>query len=257
MVIVMANKELIYKDNRIIEASYKLSLIEQRLVLIAISKINAVEILSENKVFRITSSEYSSAFGMTQDSAMREMRTAVVRLYDASIKVIDKDKKYSDIKGGHRWITGHQYTDTGGFVELRFSPEIAPYLYKLKGNFTKYQIINITKMSSIYAIRIYEMLMQWKTKKTLFITVDQLRDRLMLDSDSYKAFANIKQKIIDKAVEEINQHSDITTSYELVKTGKKVTSIRFGYEFKSQALDRESVKQEALEHIENMKRLLK
>ena len=248
----MANKDLIYKDNRIIEASYKLSLIEQRIVLMAISKVNATETLTSEKIFKITSSEYSSMFGMSTDAAMREMRLAVKKLYDASIKVID-DEDGSEV---FRWISRRKSTEKEQSVSIRFTADIIPYLHKLKGNFTKYQIVNISMMSSIYAIRLYEMLMQWKSKQALVITVDRLRDRLMLDSDSYKAFANIKQKVIDKAITEINDFSDISASYELIKTGKKVSSIKFNFAFKDKSLESKISKEDALRNLSNIKSML-
>jgi plasmid replication initiation protein len=101
VVIVMNDKNLIYKDNSIVQAAYKLTLIEQRLILLAISKVNAYELLSENDVFLITASEYSAMFNMSEDAAFREMKKAIQRLFLASIKVIDTPDRDEE----WRWIS--------------------------------------------------------------------------------------------------------------------------------------------------------
>jgi plasmid replication initiation protein len=87
-------------------------------------------------------------------------------------------------------------------------------------------------MTSIYSIRIYETLIRWKQKKTVTLTVEQLKDRLQLTSKGYNLFGNIKQKVIDPAMDEIRSCSDIDPVYELIKTGNKVTSVKFSYNFK-------------------------
>lgn len=106
------SKKLIYKDNSIIEASYKLSLIEQRLVLIAISKINSAKALKNNEVIKVTASEYSSLFGITEEAAFREMRKAVNDLYRASIKVIVEPGRFDEF----RWISRKSGVDRKSVV---------------------------------------------------------------------------------------------------------------------------------------------
>lgn len=139
----MADNNLIYKDNRIIEASYRLSIREQRLVLLAISQINALEKLNENKVITITASEYSSVFGVDQKNAFRDMKWAMDQLFNQFIKVIVNEDKTETF----RWLSKKSATLSNQSVEVRFTADIAPYLHNLKGKFTKYQFLN-TRCSS-------------------------------------------------------------------------------------------------------------
>jgi len=244
----MSSKKLIYKDNRIIEASYRLTLREQRLVLLCVSQINSLERLKDNKKFVVTASEYSSVFGGDEKHAFRDMRCAIDELYDRSIKVIVNADKTEEI----RWISNKSNTLSNQSVEVRFTADIAPYLNNLKGNFTKYQLLNISGMSSIFSIRIYEMLMQWKIKKSILLTVDQLRERLQL-SDKYPAFANIKQKVLDVAMKEINEYSDILATYNVLKDGKKVTSVHFSYIYKNVDAAKALSRSEAVDNLKKIK----
>jgi plasmid replication initiation protein len=243
----MSDKSLIYKDNRIVEASYRLTLREQRLVLLCISQINALESLSENKIFTITAAQYSQAFGGDIKHSFRDITGAIDSLFERSIKVTVNEDKIEIF----RWISKKSTVLSNQSVEVRFTPDIAPYLSNLKGNFTKYHFLNISGMASVFSIRLYEMLIRWKTKKVIVTGIDDLKEKLQI-SDKYPAFANLKQKVIDVAVAEINTCSDICVSYELVKDSRKVVAIRFEYAFKDCANTKTYIK----ETITNLKRLL-
>lgn len=247
------NKNLIYKDNKIIEASYKLSLTEQRIVLLAISMVNSYEKLTEDKLFTITASQYSLVFSITKDEAFREMKKAMLLLSSRWVKVIDDGNVVDEIS----WISKRSSVSSDQSITIRFTVDIAPYLSSLKGNYTNYKLLNISGMTSVYSIRIYELIMRWKNNKSIVITIEQLRDRLQLTSKGYAAFGNIKQKIIEPSINEINICSDINATYELIKSGKKVVSIRINFNFKDGMEPRATRKKEALSAIVKIQEILK
>lgn len=249
----MSSKNLIYKDNKIIEASYKLTLTEQRLVLLAISQVNSSQKLSESDTFTLSAEEYSRVFSISKDEAFREMKKAMKELSKRWVKVIDDGNVSEEIS----WISKKSSTLDNQSIVIRFTVDIADYLGNLQGNFTKYRLMHISGMKSAYSIRIYELLMQWKTKRSVLMGLDQLRDRLQLTSKSYEAFGSIKQKVIDPSVKEINECSDIEAHYELIKDGKKVVALQFFYNFKPGRDPKEFLRQEALETLQNVKAKLK
>lgn len=249
----MSSKNLIYKDNKIIEASYKLTLTEQRIVLLAISQVNSSKKLTENDVFTLSAEEYSTVFSITKDEAFREMKKAMKDLFNRCVKVIDDGDIYDEI----RWISKKSATLSNQSIAIRFTVDIAEYLSCLEGSFTKYKLQHISRMNSVYSIRIYELLMQWKTKKTITMTIEQLKDRLQLTSKSYAAFGSIKQKVIDPAVLEITQCSDIVVNYDLIKAGKKVVSVKFYYNFKPGFDQKTDIRLDALDAIKQIKGRLK
>ena len=249
----MTSNNLIYKDNKIIEASYKLSLTEQRVVLLAIGQVNSSEKLTENDVFVIEASDYSSMFSIDKKESFREMKEAIDSLRGRWVKVIDDGDNYKSIA----WLSMIQSSISGQSIQIRFTKDIAPYLSQLEGSFTKYRIKNIRQMSSIYSIRIYELLMRWKDFKTVTLTVEQIRERLQLTSKGYSAFGNVKQKIIEPSINEITQLSDIDASYELIKKGKKVDSVRFSFQFKAGMEPKATQKKDALKAIKKIQSSLK
>lgn len=247
------NKNLIYKDNKIIEASYKLSLTEQRIVLLAISQVNSYEKLTEEKLFTITANEYSLVFSITKDEAFREMKKAMRYLSQRWVKVIDDGNETDEIS----WISKRSSISSNQSITIRFTADISPYLSSLKGNYTNYRLFNVSGMNSVYSIRIYELMMRWKDSRHTTLTIEQLRDRLQLTTKGYSAFGNIKQKIIDPSINEITQCSDINANYELIKKGKKVEAIKFNFQFKAGMEPKATRKKEALSAIEKIQTLLK
>ena len=58
----------------------------------------------------------------------------------------------------------------------------------------------------MYSVRLYELLTQWKTAgKTPVFELSQFRGQLGLDDDEYKIMGNFKLRVLDLAVNEINE----------------------------------------------------
>ena len=97
-------------------------------------------------------------------------------------------------------------------------------------------------MQSEYAIRLYELMVQWRTVgKTPKITLADLRLKLGL-SDQYKAMCDFKKRVLEHGLNQINEYTDITAKYDQHKTGRKITGFTFTFKSKPTA---ESVKQES------------
>jgi len=124
-----------------------------------------------------------------------------------------------------------------GRIEIEFSPKLKPYLLQLKENFTKYQLENVLSLSSFYAIRIYELCKQYEKIKERMIEVEKLKEILKIQ-DKYKKYNHFKEKVLEIAKREINEKTDINISFEEIKTGRKVTSIKFLIEKKEKEIEK-------------------
>ena len=222
------SKNLIYKDNKIIEACYKLSLSEQRILLMAISHVNSTKKLSDTERFILSADEYSLIFSTTKKEAFRELKEAMVTLSERWVKVIDNGDTLEKV----RWLSTRSSTNSTQSISFYFGSGIIKYLSQLTGEFTRYKLINVAGINSVYAIRIYEMLMRWKAKREITLTVEELKSRMELTTKAYTLFGNIKLKVIEPAMFEIKSHTDINPGYELIKKGNKVISIRFYFSYK-------------------------
>lgn len=217
----------IRKDNFLITASYKLTLNEQRLVLVAISKIPFGEKITRDVV--VTAQEFLECFpDIGKDHVHREMRDAVNNLFQRWISVEDPRQKKD-----FRWVSSKtRYKDGLARVGFAFSPEIIPYLQQLKEQFTKYKLRDVSHFSSIYSIRLYEMIMQFQHTKFIRIELEKFKERLGI-LDKYKDYPNLRRRVIDPAVAELNAKSLFTITFTPIRQGRAIKILTFNFSERS------------------------
>lgn len=214
-----------YKSNALIEASYKLTLQEQRLLLMCIGKIDPRE-QEVRKTFQITSNDFYLAFpDMGKSNAERHLKEAIDKLAERWIYIHNNNERRRI-----RWIQEEaEYFDKEGKIEIVFSDSIMPYLTQLQGQFTKIIIKNVSALKSVYSIRLYELLMQFKAIGDRLISLDDFRSMLGLDDDKYPTFKSLNQWVIKPAVKELNQKSNLSVSVDSIKKGRSVFALHFHF----------------------------
>lgn len=231
---------LIVKDNALIEASHKLSEVEQRLILLAILKgrehCDSVEDL-KGKDLIIHADEYAKTYSVSKEASYQALKKAVLGLYRA-----EWGYKYLTEKGVQRvryerFTQSADYGEGEGTVIFRFSDAIIPMLVELERNFTTYEIGQVASLTSRYAMRLYEMIMRHfdkqKGKGMLRISLDELRFRLGLLPTEYKAMSDFKKYVFDLAIKQINEKTDINISYEQQKKGRIITGFEITSKYKA------------------------
>lgn len=213
----MLKNNLIVKSNQVIEASYTLTTIEQRLILSAIAQVPKGEEISDDFLYPLTTKNLVK-LGGDGKASHKEFKDAVNRLYERSIVLRDGDESDS-----FRWIQEKVFKgSTVAFI--RFSKPILPFLSNLKAEFTKYLESDIVGMSSPYSIRFYELIMQYRSVGHREISLEDLRWMFQLQN-KYPVWADLKKRVIEQAIKEINEHSPYNLTIEPKRTGRKITSI--------------------------------
>lgn len=215
-------KNLVVKSNRLIEAGYRLTLQEQRVILLCITKIKPKEHLS-TKVFSISAGEYAEKFGIKLSNAYKELKQIIDTLYNRNVKIYDKE---ANVEGELRWVQKKLYFNNEGYAEITLTDDLLPLLSELKSAFTSYNLDYVAGMKSIYAIRMYELFKQFGSIGKRRIGVDWLKERLQIEN-LYPAFADLKRRVVDPALKEINGHSDLSVNYSVHKEAKKVVALDF------------------------------
>lgn len=213
----MAKNNLIVKSNQVVEASYTLTTTEQRLILSAIAQVPKGEEVSDDVLYPLATEDLVK-LGGDEKASHKEFKDAVNRLYERSIVLRDGDESDS-----FRWIQEKIFNGPS-MAFVRFSKPILPFLSNLKAEFTKYLESDIVGMSSPYAIRIYELMMQYRSVGHREISLDDLRWMFQLEN-KYPVWADLKKRVIDQATKEINEHSPYKLTIEPKRTGRKITSI--------------------------------
>lgn len=226
----MKKAELVVKSNRLIDASYRLGMNEQRIILYAICRCREeqkglfpdlpVTITAEAFVKQFPSVDKSNVYG--------QLKEAMNSLYNRSVTIHDADPATKKARVREtRWISEKAYIDGAGHVQIVFTPEVIKYITRLETEFTSYQLEKVGNMTSAYAVRIYELLAQHREIGNRTLNMAWLRETLHIAPDEYKLTTNFVRKVIDVAVDQINKHSDLTVSYKSVKTGRAITDFAF------------------------------
>ena len=228
-------KELVVKDNVLIEASYNLDLVEQRLILLAIIEaresgkgINAHDPLS------IHAESYINQFGVHRNGAYQALKNASKDLFVRQFSFQEKRSRgLANVTS--RWVSEIAYIEDAACVELIFAPAIIPLITRLEEHFTSYELEQVSKLNSGYAIRLYELIIAWRsTGKTPVISYEDLRKKLGVLDHEYKVKADFKKRVLDSSLKQINEHTDITVKHEQHKTGREITGFSFRFKQKPQ-----------------------
>ena len=230
--IAMTKNQMVTKDNDLIGASYSLGVAEQRLIFLAIIEARAQKkFIDVGKTLRIYAKNYEQQFNVEKHTSYEAMKRAVNGLYEAGFSYIKTDEASGKpITYKSRWVEKIGYADELGCVELVFASDVIPLITRLDSCYTEYDLKQVSSLQSEYAIRLYELMMQWrKTGKVPKIELEDLRNKLGVQPEQYKDMNNFKGRVLDHAVKQINNFTDITVKYEQHKTGRKVTGFTFTF----------------------------
>lgn len=238
----------VVKSNKVIEASYMLSLSEQRVLLACIAQIDSKAELTENYRFEITASGMADLVGLDSlSNAYRDLKKAAEKLYERSVVIDDPDPLNPQIaQRKTRWISSIDYVPGEGKLVLSFSFGIIPYLSQLSREFTQYKLKHVAKFESVYSIRLYELLVQWSSAGEREIEVEWLKNQFQVD-DKYSRLTDLKKRVIEPAVAEINEHSNFWVSYGQRKSGRTVTHFQFKFGLKNQPKEVKHITEEEIQ----------
>ncbi|MEY8213670.1 MAG: replication initiation protein [Colwellia sp.] len=216
-----------YKDRWLIEASYDMTLNEQKLMLACVGKLNPREPVP--KEINISVGEFSYLFPEVANNASRELKNACDKLWDRDITIKDpscKTKKF-------RWVQAYaEYED--GSVTLAFSDGVKEYLSQFTGHFAAITLENIKGLQNSYSIRLYEMCQQFIKAGNRMVTLEDFRF-IMGVSDKYKDFKDLRKRVIDPAIAEVNDKTNLElTVAKLKKGGRSYTHLHFVFKEKEQ-----------------------
>ena len=238
------SKELIVKHNKLIEANYKLTLQEQKLILTL-----AREITKEDNNFKkcvFTVEQLSDILGLEKKGYYSELKEITKSLISRVIQIKEPDGLLQV-----SWLNSAKYYDNKGTIELSFSNDLKPYLLQLGNHFTKLEFNQIVSLNSVYAIRIYELCKQYQKLGERTAELQELRSILAIERKEYPFYANFKVKVLSVAEREINEKTDISIKFEEIKTGRKITAIKFLISAKKEI---KAIKnKEIIENIEEVK----
>ena len=234
---------LVVKDNALINASYNLDLVEQRLILLAI--IEARESgkgINANDPLTIHAESYINQFSAHRNTAYQALKDACDDLFARQFSYQSLSEKGNIQNHRSRWVSEVIYVEKEAIVKLIFSPAIIPLITRLEEQFTKYDIEQVSDLSSAYAVRLYELLIAWRsTGKTPVIEIQEFRKKLGVLDTEYKQMNDFKKRVLEIAIKQINEKTDIKVKVEQHKTGRTISGFSFKFKQKQTAISEKTV----------------
>lgn len=220
--------DLVVKTNRLNAATQNLSLTEVRIMQLAI--VDARETgkgLTTESPLTISASRYAKAFDVSRQSAYEAILNAEKTLFERRFSFLTKDNKV--VKS--RWVQRVKYLEDQASIEVILTYDVVNEITRIDGYeqfFTQYLLEQTASMSSAYSVRLYELLVQWKTsKKTPVFELMHFREQLGIEPTEYKLMSDFKKRVLNVAVKEINETADLKVSYEQKKEGRKIVGFKF------------------------------
>ena len=221
-------QQLVVKSNDLIQRTrYDLSLQEQKIVLYVISKIKPTD--EELQEYSFTMRELCEMCGIEAiGQNFENMWQSIVALNEKTIEF--EDNRY---RGNPRWIEMPIMDKLTKEIRIRFHPLLRPYLIALHENFTQYELSSILIMRSRYSVRMYELLKSYAYLDEITFSLEELKKKLQ--TTGYSDYKNFRVRVLEKAIEEINEHTDIRVEFKPIRTSRVITHLRFIIERKSSA----------------------
>lgn len=224
LVFIMSELEVV-KKNRLNECMQNLTLSELRLMQLAIVDFRNKSEFDEKAIVEIHANTYAETFNVSRQTAHEIILQAEKTLFQRQFTYINDDGK--TVKS--RWIGHVEYSDNS--IKIGLSVPVIDAISRIDGKetpFTRYHIEQTHTLTSRYSLRLYELVIQYlKIGKTPVFELKKFRFQLGLLPTEYEKMSNFKKKVLDLAVNEISEKTNITVSYEQKKQGKVIVGFIF------------------------------
>ena len=125
-----------------------------------------------------------------------------------------------------------------------------PFISQLTTEFTTYKLGKVAQLKSCYSIRLFELLTQWKAVGQMEISIDKLKAALGIEG-KFSEWRDFRRVVLERAVKELAEKSDLHFTYEVTKTNRKITGIKFVFD-----TDKKKVKRKKSKNLNKLKGIL-
>ena len=229
MVVEVSQKTLVVQSNKLIEAKYRLSVEEQKIIKILIAQIRKNDGDFRDYEFRVK--DLAEILGMEHSNTYGILRGITKRLLT---RVLEFDNPENNTILQTTWLSSALYKKGEGTVTLRFDPQLKPLLLHLQSYFTKYELGQIMQFKGQYTIRFFELRKSFlgRNQKTMDFKLKDLWEMLGLRKDEYTLFKNFKNRVLEPARLELLEKTGKSFSWEPIKQGRggRVVGVRFTFD---------------------------
>jgi len=219
---LMENKKIISKSNELNVARYKLTAMEQKLILSVIAEIQPTD--DDFKIYQFTVTELINLLKLEGKNLYRDIKKLSENLLDRRLIIVDSKNNFTLLT---HWFSSIQYFNKKGYIEFSFDPKLKPYLLQLKECFVSYHLKNIVQLKSSYSIRIYELLKQYEKIGNRTFELAELKHILGISENDYLKYSHFKSRVLLPSQKEIPEKTDLKFTFKEIKNGREIVKIKF------------------------------
>ena len=214
----------VVKSNALIEGAQRLSLREQRLLLLLLSKVDSTTKIDQSTWYTATPQELGETFPAISRArnTVADLRAATQGLYGRTIDWKRGDKRYSS-----RWISAKRWKEDGSEYSVQFAQEIWKEISFVRKGFTKIAMSDLSSLKSKYGVRLFEVMTKWKAVGRVEYSEEQLRQLLGAET-IHTGRGKFKERVLEAAVRDIKEHTTMLVEMQTIKQGSR----NVGYAFK-------------------------
>jgi plasmid replication initiation protein len=216
------DRHVAIKSNTLVEARYRLSLQETRVIYWLLTQIQPED--EDFKTHKMEIENFAKLIGVEADNQYSKLRSVTKSLMRRVMEIYSPEKKKTLQVS---WLSSAEYQDMKGYISLEFSPKLKPYLLQLKSHFTKIDFADFLELRSVYSVRIFEILLQYESIGKRKVFIDDLRSYCGVGEGEYELYSDIKRRVIEHAKTEINAKTEYEVDYTEVKESRKVIAIEW------------------------------
>lgn len=221
-------------SNALVRSAQGLNLSEKRVIAAGLAKTDSVpttaliEAGREGWRVKLTAMEYAETFEVDLRTAYEQLKAAGESLLKRQVCRLENTKRgVKEIRSN--WLSGTTYYEGEGWVELRFTHEVAPYLLALRAKFISYKLKQTAALRSIYAWRLFECLHSWQQTGVWYVTMEDFLHIMEAPESCRNDFAQLRRRVIEPAVLELIQKNGMRIEWVPKKGGRKVVGLEFRF----------------------------
>ena len=222
-------------SNALARSAQGLTLSEKRVVAIALAKTDSKSaadktraVFSNGWTVHLTADEYAKEFGLDADTAYTQLKAAGKNLIRRQVRTMTQTiRGIKEVETN--WCGQCTYHHGEGWVEIAFTPQIAPFLLDLKSKFTSYKLQQVSAMRSIYSWRLFECLQSWGDKGKWSPDMDEFLHAMEAPASCRKNFGMLRRSVLEPALKELREKDNLEIEMVLKKAGRKVISMAFTF----------------------------
>jgi len=238
----MSKNLLVIEPHQIMDASYELNLNELRTIQLCLANIYVKDgKLEADKFYKVELEQFAETFGLsdkaTYEAVLGIIETLASRVLRLKTKLVKPDAKPTSNLATH-WISGIIYDTVVKELNIRWSQEVT-FIFNSLGKdnpYSRYYLDNTAKMRSVTSIRLYRLLNKWVKLGGNTWKLGEFKRLLGLNEENYPSYSDFKKKVIEKAVKDVIEYSNLDVKWEeeKVRGSRSVQSLRFKVGFKKE-----------------------